>query len=177
MEPLVAFPLVLPMGWKNTPPIFCTATETVTDLANHRLRQNKATPNHHLATLDQQMDKKKDNIAHIPCTTSPNAPIALPTQDPCLPVFTEPQSYIHVFVDDFIGLSLGLQYRNYTRNVIMNSIDDVFRPLEKQGHMFRQEPIFVKKFKKATAPVIHKKTILGWDINTQNQTINLPPHR
>jgi len=32
--PLVAFPLALPMGWCNSPPIFCTATETIADLAN-----------------------------------------------------------------------------------------------------------------------------------------------
>ena len=29
-EPLIAFPLVLPMGWTNSPPIFSTATETTT---------------------------------------------------------------------------------------------------------------------------------------------------
>ena len=33
-EPLVALPLVLPMGWKNSPPAFCATTETVADLAN-----------------------------------------------------------------------------------------------------------------------------------------------
>ena len=32
--PLVAFPLVLPMGWKHSPPAFSVATETVADLAN-----------------------------------------------------------------------------------------------------------------------------------------------
>ena len=32
---LVAFPSVLPMGWKNSPPIFSAATETIADLANH----------------------------------------------------------------------------------------------------------------------------------------------
>ena len=36
-EQLVAFPLVLPMGWSNSPPIFSTATETIADLANRRL--------------------------------------------------------------------------------------------------------------------------------------------
>ena len=25
-EPMVAIPLTLPMGWKNYPPLFCTAT-------------------------------------------------------------------------------------------------------------------------------------------------------
>ena len=28
-EPLIAFLMVLPMGWKNSPPIFSTATETI----------------------------------------------------------------------------------------------------------------------------------------------------
>jgi hypothetical protein len=31
---LVAFPLVLPMGWVNSPAWFCTVSETITDLAN-----------------------------------------------------------------------------------------------------------------------------------------------
>ena len=35
---LVAFPLVLPMGWKNSPPIFSTATEPIADLANKRIQ-------------------------------------------------------------------------------------------------------------------------------------------
>jgi hypothetical protein len=33
-EPMVAFPLVLPMGWEDSPPWFCAATETVADLVN-----------------------------------------------------------------------------------------------------------------------------------------------
>ena len=36
-EPLIAFPLTLPMGWVNSPPLFCSATETVCDLANQQL--------------------------------------------------------------------------------------------------------------------------------------------
>ena len=33
-EPPVAFPLVLTVGWKNSPPILSTTTETIADLAN-----------------------------------------------------------------------------------------------------------------------------------------------
>ena len=33
-EQMVAIPLTLPMGWKKSPPLFFTATETVADLAN-----------------------------------------------------------------------------------------------------------------------------------------------
>jgi hypothetical protein len=37
-EPLVGFPLALPMGWKEAPKIFTAATETVANLANHQLQ-------------------------------------------------------------------------------------------------------------------------------------------
>ena len=33
-EQMVPIPLTLPMEWKKSPPFFCTATETVADLAN-----------------------------------------------------------------------------------------------------------------------------------------------
>jgi hypothetical protein len=45
-EPLIAFPLVLPMGRKNSPPIFSTATKTIADLTNIRIRNN-VQPHHH----------------------------------------------------------------------------------------------------------------------------------
>ena len=38
-EQLVAFPLVLPMGWVQSPPYFCSVTETIADLANDTLYQ------------------------------------------------------------------------------------------------------------------------------------------
>ena len=47
-EQLIAFPLVLPMGWKNSPAIFSTATETITDLANARLQGGLTPPSHKL---------------------------------------------------------------------------------------------------------------------------------
>ena len=33
-DPMVAVPLVLPMGWVNSPPAFSTGTETIDDVAN-----------------------------------------------------------------------------------------------------------------------------------------------
>jgi hypothetical protein len=47
-EPMVGFPLVLPMGWKQSPPILMSATETVVDLANQRLIANEEAPPHRL---------------------------------------------------------------------------------------------------------------------------------
>ena len=48
-NPIVALLLVLPVGWKNSPPTFPTATETIANLANQRLsRQEYQPPDHRL---------------------------------------------------------------------------------------------------------------------------------
>lgn len=36
-EPMVAVPLVLAMGWINSPPTFCAVAETACDIANDRM--------------------------------------------------------------------------------------------------------------------------------------------
>ena len=61
---LVAFPLVLPMGWKNSPPAFCTATETIADLANTSLQASIPSPPHPLAK------HADDPISPIPATSN-----------------------------------------------------------------------------------------------------------
>ena len=45
---LVAFPLVLPMRWKNRPPIFSTATKTIASLVNQHLLAQPSPPLHSL---------------------------------------------------------------------------------------------------------------------------------
>ncbi len=47
-EPLVAFPLVLPMGWTESAPYFCIATETIADITNARCAAHWDLPRHHL---------------------------------------------------------------------------------------------------------------------------------
>ena len=37
--PFIAVPMVLPMGWMESPSTFCTATETIADLANAKIAQ------------------------------------------------------------------------------------------------------------------------------------------
>ncbi len=46
-KPLIAFPLVLPMGWTNSPPVFLTATETI----NARWSSGWLPPSHPLDDL------------------------------------------------------------------------------------------------------------------------------
>jgi len=51
---LVAFPLVLPMGWVESPPYFCAVTETVADLVNRTLDEQHPIAEHH--RLDEVAD-------------------------------------------------------------------------------------------------------------------------
>ena len=52
-EPMVAIPITLPMVWKNSLTLFCTAAETVADLANEALRSHQPSKPH---KLEQQAE-------------------------------------------------------------------------------------------------------------------------
>jgi hypothetical protein len=43
-DPLVAFPLVLPMGWVSSLPFFCALAESVADVANSQLQTKSLLP-------------------------------------------------------------------------------------------------------------------------------------
>ena len=68
---LVALPLVLPMGWKNSPPIFSAATETIADLANQRIRGDVDPVAH---PLDEAAELVTPNcpLDRAPCTLTAN---------------------------------------------------------------------------------------------------------
>jgi hypothetical protein len=78
-EPLVALPLVLPMGWKNSPPFFSAATETSADLANANLRHNISPPPHPLESHAAKHDTPPPITAttahssHLHSTMSPSS--------------------------------------------------------------------------------------------------------
>ena len=192
---LVAFPMVLPMGWKNSPPIFCTATETVADLANSSINNPNHTPSTHplsalASTIDGRPASVPTDVPHGPwqrksfssSTSLPSpsgTPSATPTptlRDPSLPS-TLVKGYVDVFVDDFIALAQGPDNATRVRNVLMHAIDTVFRPLDEKDPSTRSEPISMKKLKKGDCSWSTCKAVLGWLIDTTAMTISLPPHR
>ena len=177
-EPLVAFPLVLPMGWKNSPPIFSTATETITDIANKRLRSQLYPPEHPLDLLAESVlspspIKEPDQSPRSVMAVS--TPIT--TRDPSLPHPAHPLSYVDVFVDDFIGLSQESSNSRRVRKILLHAIDDVLRPLEPTDHPSRREPVSLKKLRQGDCSWGTIKLVLGWVIDTVAMTIQLPPHR
>ena len=127
---MVAITLTLPTGWKNSPPLFCTATETVADLANEDLRTHHPSKQH-------QLDNRAEAI------DPPPAPplIQEHAQLTCDPYLRQPNAnllayvdvFVDVFVDDFLGLAQGPRHRRrHVRRTLFHALDKVFRTLDQQ---------------------------------------------
>jgi hypothetical protein len=177
--PLVAFPLVLPMGWTESPPYFCAATETVTDIANDRMAKWRNPPIHRLEA-DTQVDVTGEELPPVISSSPELGALEVPTDlDPLLACRRARQlAYIDVFVDDFLGAAQGNEARlNRVRRILMDSIDLIFRPLEAGDSPTRLEPISVKKLRQGDATWSTCKKLLGWIIDSVAMTLTLPPRR
>lgn len=167
-EQMVAIPTVLPMGWTQSPPYFCSLTETVADITNDLLQQH---PENIVAF--HRLEKDADT-----------EPPPLPPTTPTLSMHhnrvgwhRRPLAYIDVFVDDFLGLAQGDRpRRNRIRRALLQSFDRVFRPLEADEGA-RVEPVSVKKLLKGDAAWATSKVLLGWLVDSLRGTIELPSHR
>jgi hypothetical protein len=184
-EPLVAFPLVLPMGWKNSPPYFCAVTETIADVANVRNLHHERPLSHRLDHLaDSRPQDGGEGVTPKPpaprerpaCTTAvpepPHTHRSTRTRN------SRPLAKFDIYVDDFLGIAQGRSKRlRQLRRVLFHTLDEVLRPKDQDDPEFRQEPISVKKLQKGDACWSTTKQMLGWLIDTVQATVTLPPHR
>ena len=172
---LVAFPLVLPMGWVESPPYFTSLTETACDLANDTLRARCT-------------KCARDNTAHrleqVAATPPPDAVSVAKRGEATRGTRAEhrrrgrpPLAAVEVYVDDFLLAAQTASQRQQVLRTTLNAIDSVFRPLEATDPIHRTEPASVKKMVKGDASWSTTKRILGWDIDTRASTLSLPPHR
>jgi hypothetical protein len=177
-DQMIGFPLVLPMGWSQSPPIFSAATETVADLANQHLKRRLPKTPHRL-----------DDVSET--TPPPEVPAPLenpPVERPCAKSLPEPAPHSprtgrpaplkrwDVYVDDFIGMVQGGEaHRRHVKRALLATLDTVFRRLSEGDNGFRQEPASVKKMLKGDATWATRKVILGWLVDTLKMTIEPPP--
>lgn len=170
-EPLIAFPLALPMGWVESPPYFTAITETACDRANtmlsrhdsclqqvHRLEAVAATP-----PDEPDAPPPHRHTAAFPSTLSGSG--------------RPPVSKVDVYVDDFLLMAQTHHQRQRVMRATLTAIDEVLRPLSDTDSQHRKEPASVKKMKKGNACWSTQKRILGWDLDTESLTLHLPPHR
>ena len=134
-ESLVAFPLVLPMGWTESPPFFCKFTETACDLTNSDFRDRVEYPWHPL----EDTAGEQDRIPQVATTPVPKS------HSPFMA--SAPLAYMDVYVDDFCGV--GQDHPSYPlkaqRRALLHNIDKVFRPNATTDSAYRKQPISIAK--------------------------------
>ena len=158
------------MGWVNSPPAFCAATETSADLANASIQEKGNPPLHTFDALASEQDNESKR--------EPSLDITKIARDPCLPKGQRRKllQYVDMFVDDFLGLAQGRWGKQRVRRILMKAINDVFRLLDFYNELHRRDPISIKKLEKGDCSWSTLKVMLGWIIDPVNMTIALPPH-
>ena len=122
----IVVPHVLQMGWCESPPLFCTATETARDVIQTLATKiSSPLPPHPLEhyMLPEQLQESKH--AH------------------------NPSSEVEVYVDDFIAITNDLSEENLTKlsRAILHGIHSVFPPPTVTGHE-GGDPVSIKKLQK-----------------------------
>ena len=123
---LVAFHLVLPMGWVESPPQFCAVTETVADIANTALR-GKTQRLHMPHLLDQVSESTVPGL---------DSPISghLDINHNRVVQTKGALAYTDIFVDDLLGITQGNKARQEEfKRPLLHSLDNVLRPLLANG--------------------------------------------
>jgi len=148
-------PICLQMGWSESPPLFCTASETARDIAQEKSETT------------------------IPLNPHPLEHFCLP-EDFRLPTDERITSdtlakLLEVYMDDFIGLSQSMSQQeliHFTR-AVLHGIHTVFPPPGPTDDQ-TDEPISVKKLKQGDGLWNTQKEILGWLFDGVTKCMKLP---
>ena len=149
----IVIPTSLQMGWCESPPFFCAATETARDVIQALFKHLDNIPPH---PLEHYM------IENTPISTTPTPPTDT--------------NLIEVYVDDFITGTNNLTENHLTQlsRATLHGIHSIFPPTSVSKHT-GGDPISEKKMKASNDGLFdYKKEILGWIFDGQEYTINLP---
>jgi hypothetical protein len=152
----IVVPNSLQMGWCESPPFFCAGTETARDVIQQLIEDNTELPHHSFIDL------------MLPSTT--------PEDQPNKSQKTKEITLIEVFVDDFIGATNNTTPSHLTKisKAMIHGVHSIFPPANVSGHN-GQDPVSHSKLIKGEGLWSFQKEVLGWILNGQNFTIQLPP--
>ena len=143
----IVVPNALQMGWCESPPFFCAASETARDVISSLLRSDKLPPH---AFENLMLPKNFDSLQEADLHS----------------IFT----LIEVFVDDFIACTDAMSRNSILKisRAMLHGIYSVFPPQDITGYT-SGDPIFENSWD------FTKQEILGWILDGANYTIQLPP--
>ena len=128
---LIAVLLVLPMGWKESPPAFHAATKTAADIANNMVN-------------NQWHDTKAPHCLNVIAETT--LQVSAPQAAEGLPISTSaprtrPIHQWDIHVNNFLALTQGNKTTQRRVNqALFHSLDHIFWPLLPTDNPHRQEP-------------------------------------
>jgi hypothetical protein len=121
-ERLIGFAVVLPMGWKESPPVFTSTTETVADLANNQIQQGTKQQPHFLELQAESCSNATASQRVVQQETSTSKGVWAHGHA------HKPVGQWDVYVDDFIGLAQGSAARQKrVKRALIHSHDLLFR--------------------------------------------------
>ena len=154
-EPELVIPDSIQMGWSESPPFFCAATETARDIAQQQLRKS-ILPAHTME--DIMMNIQWDRLPkHLHANTDAKF-----------------LTMLEVYVDDFIAMAQTTdetKLRHLSR-ALLHAIESVFPPPDITGSSMG--PAISKKKLIAEGTWETRKEILGWVLDGIARTIELP---
>ena len=162
----IIVPNSLQMGWCESPPFFCAATETGRDIISELYKRLDQIPPHPMENwmVDKTITKPTQDMN----TTTENSktPKQLTT------------NLIEVYVDDFIAATNQLDDKHLTQlsRAVLHGIHSIFPPPNISNHC-GGDPISEKKMEKGDGKWEYKKEILGWIFDGKEFTIFLPPEK
>ena len=152
----IVVPSSLQMGWCESPPFFCAATETARDVTHHLLQSTTSLPHHR---FENKMLENSKTLARLHTAA-----------------FTT--NLLEVFVDDFCAIANDLSTNNLQKfsRALITGMHSIFPPPEITQHQ-GEDPMSQKKMTQGEATWDTTKELLGWLIDGINCTIQLTPER
>ena len=147
-------PNSLQMGWCESPPFFCSGSETARDIIE-RLATNPNLPSSRFVETMLQEFIANDIKPSTGITT-----------------------FFEVFVDDFVGITnkIDKAHLEQISKAMINGIHSIFPPPEVTTHP-GGDPVSEKKLGKGEGTWSFTKEILGWDFDGKAFTMQLPPSK
>jgi hypothetical protein len=151
----IVVPTSLQMGWCESPPFFCAASETARDVICDLIQSKVELPPH---KFEHKM-----------------MPDVEPLEDP--PTAGE-ITLQEVFVDDFIGVTNNITPAHllHVSRAMLHGVHSVFPPVEMTQHP-GGDSIAENKIDKGDGKWEFKKEILGWIFDGINYTMQLPAEK
>lgn len=147
----IVVPNSLQMGWCESPPFFCSGSETARDLMEKMLHEKL--PPHKFEQIMMSNIKYDTELPHTDGIAT----------------------LLEVYVDDFIAMSNDIRHTHLLQisRAMLHGVHAIFPPPTITGHN-GHDPIAENKLNNGDGTWEFQKEILGWILEGLNGTIQLP---